>query len=107
MAPTYLTHKFWNISNFYRKNGLLIYEMGVQHYKLTEKGIQFLRSYEKISELVAVTKTRVAVKQPDNESPAIKEWVGEVGQGPCGNNRSALTPRRRFSASIAGLVPCS
>jgi predicted transcriptional regulator len=58
-----------------QENGLLMYEMGVQQYKLTEKGIQFLRSYDKISELITLPKTRaIPVKQPDSESSAINKW---------------------------------
>src|SRR5437870_2891093 len=58
-----------------QENGLLSYEMGVQQHKLTEKGIRFLRSYEKISELIALPKTpAIAVKQPDRESSALNNW---------------------------------
>src|SRR5438045_1958971 len=60
---------------FLQEKGLLMYEIGVQHYKLTEKGLHFIRAYDKISELVALPQTQAtAAKQPDIESPASKEW---------------------------------
>ena len=38
------------------QNGLLEYLEGTKSYKITEKGLKFLKIYEKIEELVAETK---------------------------------------------------
>ena len=42
---------------FLQEKELLMYEAGLQHYKLTEKGLRFLHVYDQISELVALAKT--------------------------------------------------
>ena len=57
---------------FLQEKGLIMYEEGVQHYKLSEKGLHFLHVYEQISELMTVTKTPSKV----------------VGQAPLDNNQS-------------------
>ena len=40
---------------FLQDNELVKYEQGEQHYKITQKGVKFLHSYDEISELVAPT----------------------------------------------------
>jgi hypothetical protein len=52
-----------------------MYEAGVQRYKLTEKGLHFLRVYDQISDLVSIAKTppKVIVEAPladENQSTA-------------------------------------
>ena len=59
---------------FLQEKGLIMYEEGVQHYKLSEKGLHFLHVYEQISELVSLAKTPTAVvQQPldDNQSTTL------------------------------------
>ena len=59
---------------FLQEKGLIMYEEGVQHYKLSEKGLHFLHVYEQISELMSVAKTpTAAVQQPldDNQSTTL------------------------------------
>ena len=64
---------------FLQEKGLVMYEEGVQHYKLTEKGLHFLHVYEQISELIVLPKTppMAIAQQPqdDNQStaPSIQE----------------------------------
>jgi predicted transcriptional regulator len=64
---------------FLQGKELIMYEAGVQHYKLTEKGLHFLHVYEQISELVSVAKTppKAVVQAPleDNQStsPSMQE----------------------------------
>jgi predicted transcriptional regulator len=42
---------------FLQEKGLLTYVEGVQQYKLTEKGLHFLRVYDQISEILAIGET--------------------------------------------------
>src|SRR5437899_12021156 len=56
---------------FLQVKELIRYEAVPQHYKLTEKGLQFLHVYDQISDLVSVAKTPPkAILQPidDNQS---------------------------------------
>jgi predicted transcriptional regulator len=41
---------------FLQEKGLILYEEGSQKYKLTEKGLQFLRSYDQISDVLGVAR---------------------------------------------------
>jgi predicted transcriptional regulator len=59
--------------------GLLVYEEGTQQYKLTEKGLHFLDVYEKISEVLTVTKTTSTdIVQPEAKlavaASSVREW---------------------------------
>jgi len=54
---------------FLQGKDLLRYEEGTQLYRLTEKGLQFLRAFDQISEMVSVTNK--LVPQPGS----IKELV--------------------------------
>jgi predicted transcriptional regulator len=63
---------------FLQGKGLIMYEEGIQHYKLTEKGLHFLHVYDQISELVSVAKTpKVVVQQPfdknQSTAPSLQE----------------------------------
>jgi predicted transcriptional regulator len=42
---------------FLQGKQLLRYEEGVQMYRLTEKGMQFLRAFDQISDMVSVSKS--------------------------------------------------
>ncbi len=41
---------------------------------MTEKGLQFLHSYDQISEIVAVGKTAKALQPNQSAAPAVREW---------------------------------
>jgi predicted transcriptional regulator len=60
---------------FLQGKELMMYEAGVQRYKLTEKGLHFLRVYDQISDLVSIAKTppKAIVEVPladENQSTA-------------------------------------
>jgi predicted transcriptional regulator len=42
---------------FLQNKKLLSYEEGTSQYRLTEKGLQFLRVFDQISDMISVTKT--------------------------------------------------
>ena len=55
MYSAYLSYaQIQEYLEFLREKGLILYEEGVQQYKLTEKGLHFLRVYDEISELVTL-----------------------------------------------------
>ena len=60
-----------------QEKGLVMYEEGVQHYKLTEKGLHFLHVYEQISELIVIPKTppMAIAQQPRRRSRSLSEGL--------------------------------
>ena len=60
MHKTYLSHSHLKKYLFLLlENGLLEYQQAGQTYRTTDKGIQFLQIYNQISEMVAVTTTKM------------------------------------------------
>ncbi len=59
---------------FLQEKGLLMYVEGLQQYKLTEKGLQFLHSYDQISEILAVGKAPRATESAQLVAPVVREW---------------------------------
>ena len=55
MYSAYLSYaQIQEYLEFLREKGLILYEEGVQQYKLTEKGLHFLRVHDQISQLLVV-----------------------------------------------------
>jgi predicted transcriptional regulator len=44
---------------FLQKKGLILYEEEVQKYRLTEKGLQFLRCYDQISDVLDIERPSI------------------------------------------------
>ena len=66
MYSAYLSYaQIQEYLEFLREKGLILYEEGVQQYKLTEKGLHFLHVYEKISELIYLAKTPEVTEHPN------------------------------------------
>jgi predicted transcriptional regulator len=66
MYSAYLSYaQIQEYLEFLREKGLILYEEGVQQYKLTEKGLHFLHVYEKISELISLAKTPETTEHPN------------------------------------------
>jgi len=44
---------------FLQKKGLILYEEEAQKYRLTEKGLQFLRCYDQISDILDIARPSI------------------------------------------------
>ena len=53
---------------FLQDRGMILYEEGTQKYKVTEKGLQFLHSYDQISDYLEVARPSTPERMRINES---------------------------------------
>ena len=61
---TSLTHRSKNTSGSSRQGNSISFEEASQEYKLTEKGLQFLRVYDEISQMIALDDNKEVTQNP-------------------------------------------